>query len=176
MSIVIGNIISFFGALVDFLFNLKFNEKPKILLGNIFSSTMSTIAYIFLKAYDGVTNCIVTIIRLITIYLKDKYHKNCNFLFIIFLGLYSLVFLHFAGLQTIILFLSTMCVFIPKWIFKDMQKIRVGSFLAHVLSIIYNIMIINYAVILIHIMCCILVIITFTKWHNKNNNRTIHKK
>ena len=171
MNIVIGNIISFFGSLIDFVLNLKFNEKAKILIGNVFSSLMTITAYIFLKVYDGIISCIVTIIRLITIYFKDKYNKSCNFLFIIFIGLYGLVFLHYAGIKTIILFVSTMCSLIPKWLSKDMQKIRVGTFFAHILSIIYNIMIVNYAVILIHIISSILVIVTIVKWHNNKIKR-----
>ena len=164
MELIIGNVLSFLGGLFDFLFNIKYNEKPKILKGNLLTSTLSLISYFFLKAYDGIIDCIVTLLRLITIYLKDKYNKKCNFLFIIFLGLYCLTFTKFLGIQTIILFLSTMCVFIPKWWFKDMQKIRIGSLLASTLIIIYDIMICNYAVITIHVINIILKLIAFIKW------------
>jgi hypothetical protein len=167
MDIILGNIISFLGSLIDFSFDLKYNKKSKILLGNILSSSLSIIAYIFLQAYDGIINCFVTLIRLITIYLKDKYKKKLNFLFIIFVGLYLLVFINYSGIQTIILFISSMCAFIPKWIYKDMQKIRICSLFAHILSIVYDILIMNYAVIIIHIICIIMLIITLIKWHKQ---------
>ena len=165
MNIVIGNLLSFIGGSIDFAFDIKFNEKEKIHKGNLISSTLTLITYILLKAYDGLVNCIITLFRLITIYLKDKYNKKCNFLFIVFIGLYALIFLNYSGIQTIILFLSTMCSFIPKWICKDMQKIRIGGLFAYVFAIIYNILICNYAIISIQIISSILILIAFIKWY-----------
>ena len=167
MDIIIGNILSFLGGSIDFIFNIKYNEKLKILKGNLISSTLASIAFLFLKAYDGFINSIVTLLRLITIYLKDKYNKKCNLLFIGFILLYTLVFLNYSGIQTIVLFLSTMCIFIPKWMFKNMQIIRVGELLANVLAIVYNIMIFNYAVIIIKIFNIFLLSIAIIKWIKK---------
>lgn len=176
MNIIIGNIICFIGSLVDFLFNLKFNEKPKILLCNCFTSSLSFIAYIFLGAYDGLIGCIITILRLITIYFKDKYNKKCIFLFIIFFGLYFLVFLKNSGVQTIILFLGLMCSFIPKWFLKDMQKIRLGALFATILSATYNIMICNYAAVPIQITNVVLILIALTKWAAETKKQKKRKK
>ena len=164
MGIIIGNILCFSGGLLDFLFSLKFNEKSKILLCNCLTSSLSFIAYIFLGAYDGLIGCIITILRLITIYFKDKYKKKCIFLFVVFFGLYFLVFLKNSGAQTIVLFLGLMCSFIPKWFSKDMQKIRCGALFATILSMAYNVMIHNYASIPIQVINVVLILISITKW------------
>ena len=170
MNIVIGNILSFVGSLIDFTFNIEFNEKSKILKGNLISSTLTLISYVLFKAYDGCITAIITLFRLITIYLKDKYNKKCDFLFILFIALYFLIFFKYSGIQTIVLFLSLMCSFVPKWIFKDMQKIRVGELLANILAIIYNILIYNYAVILLQVINIIIILIAIIKWCKKINN------
>ena len=164
INIFVGNTLSFIGGITDFIFDLEYNEKQKILIGNCISTTCSIISCIFLKAYDGVISCIVTLIRLITIYLKDKYNKEFRLLFITFIFLYALVFINYSGVQTIILFISTMCSFIPKWIFKNMQLIRLSNIAAYVLSITYNILINNYAIILIQVISMISIFITFIKW------------
>jgi len=176
VGIIIGNILCFIGTLLDFLFGLKYNDKSKILLCNCLTSALSFIAYIFLGAYDGLIGCAVTILRLITIYFKDKYKKKCIFLFIVFLGLYLLVFLKNSGAQTIILFLSAMCSFIPKWFSKDMQKIRLGALSATILAVIYNVMICNYASISIQIVSIILILITLTRWAIKSKKSKKKRK
>lgn len=176
MNIIIGNILSFFGGFIDFIFDIKFNEKAKILKGNCLTTTLSIISYIFLKAYDAIISAVVTLVRLITIYIKDKLNKKCSFLFLLFISLYALVFLNYLGVQTIILFLSNMCSFIPKWIFKDMQKIRIGGICAYILSIAFNIMIHNYAVILIQLISMMLVVIAFIRWHNEGNKKKKRRK
>jgi hypothetical protein len=167
MNIIIGNILSFAGGLLDFLLGLKYNEKIKILKGNLVSSSLSLISYICLEAYDGVIDCIVTLLRLFTIYIKEKYHKKFKFLFIGFFLCYCLVFFKFSGFQTIILFLSSMCSFIPKWMSKNMQVIRGGAFCANILAIIYDLMIGNYAVISIRAINIALLVVTITKWARK---------
>jgi hypothetical protein len=167
MNIIIGNILSFLGGLLDFLFGLKYNEKLIILRGNLISSTFSLISYICLTAYDGVIDCIVTILRLLTIYFKEKYNKKFKVLFVIFLLCYCLVFFRYSGVQTILLFLGAMCSFVPKWISKDVQKIRAGALCANILMIFYNIAIDNYAVLSIQVINIMLLIITITKWHKK---------
>ena len=172
---VLGNIISLAGGLVDFIFDLKFNEKKRILQGNFISSSLSLIALLCLRAYDGVINCIVTILRLATIYIKDKYHKKCRFLFIVFFILYCFVFFDFAGIQTIVLFLSTICSFVPKWISTDMQKIRLGSLTSYILIIIYNLLIGNILVIPLDIVYAILTVVTLTKWAKKPNGKSTQK-
>lgn len=164
MNIIVGNILSFLGGTLDFLFSLKFNDKLKIIQGNFISSSLSVVAYMCLGAYDGVIGCIVTLLRLGTIYYKDKYHKKCHVFFGVFLALYALVFIDYSGVQTIILFLSTMCSFIPKWICKDMQKIRIGGLCANVLMIFYNLMISNYAVIPVQALGITLTTITLIRW------------
>ena len=171
MNIIIGNILSFLGGLLDFLFGLKYNEKLVILRGNLISSTLSLISYACLNAYDGVINCIVTLLRLLTIYFKDKYHKKFRLLFIVFLLCYLLVFFQYSGPQTILLFLGTMCSFIPKWMSKNMQIIRAGAFCANILIIFYNIAINNYAVISIQIINILLLAITIIKWSKKKKRR-----
>ena len=176
MGIILGNILSFIGGLLDFVFDLKYNEKLKILQGNFISSALSLVAYVCLNAYDGVINCVVTILRLITIYFKDKYHKKCHFLFVVFFALYCTVFFDYSGIQTIILFLSSICAFVPKWVSKDMQKIRIGGVCANILMIIYNVMISNYAVILIQILNIIFLIITLTKWSKKRASSAWRKR
>lgn len=176
MGIIIGNILCFIGGLTDFLFSLKCNEKSKNLLCNCFTSSLSFIAHIFLEAYDGLIGCAVTILRLVTIYFKDKFNKKCTPLFVVFLGLYSMVFFKNAGAQTVILFLGVMCSFVPKWFSKDMQKIRLGAFFANILSAIYNVMIHNYASISIQILNAVLIAISFTKWALKAKRDTKTKK
>ena len=167
MNIIIGNILSFLGGLLDFIFGLKFNEKLIILRENLVSSTLSLISYICLNAYDGVINCVVTLLRLLTIYIKDKYNKKFKFLFVVFFLCYCLVFFVYSGFHTILLFLSAMCSFIPKWMSKDMQKIRAGALFANVLMIFYNIAIENYAVISIQVINIVLLLITIIKWARK---------
>lgn len=177
MNIIIGNILSFTGYLLDFLFGLKYNEKLIILKENLVSSTLSLISYICLGAYDGVINCIVTLLRLLTIYFKEKYHKKFKFLFVVFLLCYGFVFFKYSGPQTILLFLSAMCSFIPKWISKDMQKIRMGALCANVMMIFYNLTIGNYAVISIQVVNIVLLTITLIKWaRNKNRKKKKTKK
>ena len=169
MNVLVGNILSFIGGLIDFGFDLKYNEKKKILQGNFVSITFSIIAYIFLKAYDAIVNAIVTLFRLITIYIKDKFNKNYSFLFIVFICLYALVFIKYSGIKTIILFISSMCSFIPKWLSKDMQKIRLGGIFAYIFAIIYNVMISNYAVIIIEVISMLLIAIAFIRWYKKED-------
>ena len=165
INIFIGNTLSLIGGLTDIIFDLKYNEKQKILKGNCLSTSCSIASMCFFKAYDGLINCIVTLIRLITIYIKDKYQKQWNGLFIIFILLYALVFVNYAGIQTIILFISVMCSFIPKWLCKNVQYIRFGAIFAYVFSIIYNILINNYAVILIQVISMTTILVAIIKWH-----------
>ena len=171
MNIILGNIISFLGSFIDFTFDLKYNEKSKILIGNLFSTSMSFISLLLLGAYDGVIGCVVTFLRLITIYFKDKYNKKLNILFILFIILYSSVFLNYMGLQTIIMFISVMLSFIPKWLFKDMQLIRLFTLLSLILIIIYNVMILNYGAIPIELASLFGLEITLFKW-KKSTKKT----
>ena len=167
INLFIGNTISFIGGLIDIIFDLQYNEKQKILKGNLLSTSCTIVSMFFLKAYDGMINGMVTLIRLITIYLKDKFQKHWNGLFIIFIFLYSLVFLNYAGIQTIILFISVMCSFIPKWLCKNVQHIRLGALGAYIFSITYNLMIHNYAIIVVQLITMITLIIAIIKWHKK---------
>ena len=172
MNIIIGNILSFTGGLLDFVFSFKFNKKIYILQGNLISSSLSFFACLILHAYDGAINAVVTFLRILTIYIKEKYNKKFRFLFVVFLLSYALVFINFSGIQTILLFLGTMCAFVPKWISKNMQVIRVGELCANILIIFYNLAICNYAVISIQIISIILLIITICKWAIKKPDET----
>ncbi len=168
INIFVGNMLSFIGGLLDVIFDLKYNEKQKILAGNCLSTTCSIVSFIFLKAYDGLINCIVTLVRLITIYFKDKYNKKCSVLFVAFILLYALVFVNYSGIQTIILFVGVMFSFIPKWACKNMQIIRLGSLCSYVLSITYNILISNYAVISIQLVNMVMLVIAIIRWWIKD--------
>ena len=165
-----GNMLSLIGGCIDVGFDLKYNEKRKILLGNCISSTLGIIALIFLRAYDGVINDIVTLLRLITIYLKDKYNKKCNMLFIVFFFLYTLMFINYSGIQTIVLFACVMLCFIPKWVCKNMQIIRLFNLVASILSMTYNVLIMNYAVILIQMISFVLLVVSIIRWHIKDKH------
>lgn len=164
--IVLANIFSLAGNLVDFFVGLHYNEKSKIILFNLLSSSCSLVAMILLQSKAGAISVVVTMVRLATIYLKDKHKlKWMNPLIIVFIALYGLTFLDNNVWVALTIFASNMCSFIPKWVSKDMQKIRAGGLLANIVILWTNVIIKNYASLPFNIFAIISISIQFVKWH-----------
>lgn len=164
--IVLANVSSLAGNLVDFFVGLRYNEKSKIILFNLLSSSFSLIAMILLQSKAGAISVIVTMVRLATIYLKDKYKlKWVNPLILVFIALYGLTFLDNNVWVAFSIFVCNMCSFIPKWVSKDMQKIRAGALLANIAILWTNVVIKNYASLPFNIFAIVSISIQFVKWH-----------
>ena len=76
-EIIIANVLVIFNHFLDFYFNMKYKEKSKILLSNIATSTISLLSYILLHSTAGAISCIITILRVMVIYYKDKTKEDC---------------------------------------------------------------------------------------------------
>ncbi len=162
MNIVIANVLTGTALLWDFLIGYRINDKEKIVLCNLLSSFLQLIGMILLGSLAGVIGYIITLSRLITIYLKDKYHKDWLPIFFLYIGLYALVFHDENFLVANLIFISNLCSFIPKWISKDMQKIRIGGSVGSCFSIGSNLLIANYAAIPFNILSIVCTIIQLT--------------
>ena len=174
--VVVANIVSLFAQLVDFFAGLKFNEKSKIILCNLLSSSLNLITMILLDSRAGIISVIITLIRLITIYFKDKYNlKSLNMLFPVFIGLYALTFTDNNVVVALTIFFSNMCSFIPKWVSKDMQKIRIGALFANIIIIISNIMIKNYSAVPFNVFAVVSISIQLIKWYRQEKHRELNK-
>lgn len=170
--IIAGNIVSGLAQLIDIATGYTTNKKNITLISNLVTTTMSIIAMALLCAYDGFVGSVVTLLRLLTIYIKDKKQKEWPAIFIIFFLLYGSVFFAWQGPQTILLFLSSMASFVPKWFCKSMEPIRIGGFCALCLSITYNAMIQNYATLGIQVFSVINILVTIIRWRIADNKET----
>ena len=163
--VIIGNALVVAGHLIDFIAGYFFNEKPTILKFNILTSIISTIANICFKAVGGIISTLTTILRLIVIYLKDKYNKKFIIPFIVICILYLNAFWDWRGIASIFLVVSSFCAFLPKWFSKNVQHMRIGGLLANITNIPYYLIIQNYTGIIISIINSITISISIIKWH-----------
>ncbi len=162
--LIIGNIIVVLAHGLDFLWSFLFNNKNRILRENMVSSIMSIIANICFQALGGVITSSVTLARIITIYIKDKYHKKFVIPFIIICGMYLFSLRDWRGLPSILLVCSMFCSFIPKWFSQDVQKLRIGALFANMLIIPYEFLVANYAGIGMACINIVTVLINIVKW------------
>lgn len=176
MDTILGNIFSTIGAIIDFVAGIKYKEKKKILQSNFISSFCSLLAMICLGSVSGIINVCVTLIRLFTIYKKDEKNLNLHRMFLFFVIIYATVFFDYDGIYTWLLFLSSMCSFIPKWYCKNTQILRIGGLNANLLIIGYNIHIQNYASIFFNIFNIIGILIGLIKWFYKDKKEKICQK
>jgi hypothetical protein len=120
---------------------------------------------ILLKSTAGAVSVLVTLARLSFIYFKDKYHWKVDFVSIVFIGMYTMVFFDKNIVVATLMFAGNMCSFLPKWFCKDVQQIRIGAMGANVFSIIYSSMIGNYASIPFNVANIVLISLAFLKWN-----------
>lgn len=170
MMQIIANIFTALGHIIDAVAGFKFNEKDKIMLSCILSSTCSLVAMILLKSTAGAVSVLVTLTRLSFIYFKDKYNWKVDFVSIIFIGMYAMVFFDKNIVVATLMFAGNMCSFLPKWFCKDVQQIRIGAMGANVFSIIYSSMIGNYASIPFNVANIVLISLAFLKWNRATIN------
>ena len=76
IQILIANALAFIAHCIDWFFCYKYKDKSRILQGNMLSSTMSIIVCLILSAYAGVISSLITLLRIVVIYYKDKYNKK----------------------------------------------------------------------------------------------------
>ena len=171
MNIIIGNVISVLGEGVNCFGFAKAKNRGSLLIFNVIGCLVQAIALLFLGAYDGAINALVTTTRLTTNYFKDKYNKKWNFLFIIFFILHTLPFIKFAGIRTVFNVLAVMFSFVPKWWTKDMKIIRITTLISYAFSIIYGIYILDWAIIPIELVSVVGLIIGLINQKDENKKR-----
>ena len=175
-TVIIANVLTGLARLWDFIIGYHFNEKKKIVLCNLLSSSLQLVAMILLSSVAGTVAYIVTLLRLVTIYVKEKYNRKFVALFILYIVLYAVMFWDDNFIVALLLFTSNMCSYIPKWMFKDYQKVRCGEMCSSAFSIGANIIIMNYAVIPFSIFNVVGAIIQLIKWHNNKVKRTVERE
>lgn len=142
--IIIGNIISGIGILIDTVMSIKANSKAKILYGNVASSACSVLSYLVLGATEGVITGVVSMSRMIVTLLKDKYKKKWYPVMLLYIGFYALSFTQGINIKTVIIFISSLIVFIPKWVSQNPQVIRMTTFISQTMMLPYCFMVQNY--------------------------------
>ncbi len=145
LFIILANLFSFLGHSIDCVSVAVLKTKDKLILSNLISSICSLISMAFFMSISGVTGVLVTLTRLLTIYIKDKKNLELKPLFIVFLVLYGMAFFDNNKLIASTVFISNMCSFLPKWFSNDIQKVRIGGMIACVFAITQNIMLRNVA-------------------------------
>ena len=171
--IIAGNIISFAAHLTDIITGYVTNKKNITLISNFATTTMSIISMVLLNAYDGVTGYVITLARLVTIYVKDERQKEWPGLFVIFAILHGSIFFAWQGPRTILLFLSIMASFVPKWVCKTMEPIRIGGLCSLCLSVVYNAMIMNYMAISVEVFSIVNILVTIARWRISAKNKIV---
>ena len=164
IGVVLANALAFIAHCIDWFFCYKYKDKSRILQCNMLSSTMSIIICLILGAYAGAISSLVTLLRIVVIYYKDKYNKKWYVLFIVFCLLYMTVLFDNQGIWVILLWLSNYVIFIPKWFSKDTQKIRIGGILTCLMIIPYEWYIQNYVTMVLVIIEAIITVVSSIKW------------
>ena len=141
--IIIGNIISGIAYLAGIL-SIRSKTKDSLLKVDLMTSGLSLLSFCFLLSLSGILNTIITLLRIQTIRYKEIKNKNFYLLFIVFLIFYMSVFIDYKGLETILLFTSSMFSFIPKWFSKNLQVIRFTGICACFTIIYWQLSILNY--------------------------------
>ena len=167
MNILIGNLFSLFANIVEIRFNLKYNEKQKVLTGTLIKLPIVAIGYLFLGGYAGIINCAISEIRVgVTLY-KDKHNKKFYGLFAIFILLYLLPLTTQEGLRTWFLVVGTLFNFIPKWFSKDVKYIRIGNLIGDSISVIYSLCIFDIIDVTLTLVSIFGTTAALIKWQSK---------
>ena len=164
---LIANIFSFIGHLIDFIVGFKFNEKSKIMLFCIVSSSCSLIAMILLQSIAGCISVIVTIIRLWIIYLKDKHNWKIDWVIFVFIAGYTGVFIDKDITVAVFIFTGNMIMFLTKWFCQKVQYLRIGTLTANIIFILPNYLIHNFSAIPFYIFNIITISLAYYKWHKQ---------
>ena len=167
MATIIANCLSAFGNLWDFGVGFFCNEKGKMMLLSLVSSSASLLAMILLGSWAGAASAVVTMTRLVAIYIKDKKGYRWNWMLILFLAMYLSVFADNSILIAALIFTESAISVSTKWFFKDVQKIRLAVLLVNFMAIASNLMIGNYASIPFNIFNITTISISLIKWHLK---------
>jgi len=164
--LILANVISFLGYLTDIVVGFKYNEKAKIVLFNLVSSSCSLIAMLLLHSLSGCVSVGVTLIRLIVIYLKDKYKwSKANILVPIFVVGYACVFFDKNILIASLMFTAQMSAFLPKWFCQNAQALRLGNIVSCALTIPSSYLVGNYSAIPFCILGIVTTIPAYIKWY-----------
>ena len=163
-TIILANVLTVVGHGLDFWFGWKYREKSIILKSNVLTSSMSIVACLLLGGIAGAISSFITILRIITIYYKDKYNKKLYGFFAIFCVAYLFTLSDWSGWYVILLLISNYCSFIPKWFSKDTQTIRIGAFFANICYLPYCVLIKNYAAIPMIVFNIVTICINYVKW------------
>lgn len=162
---LVANLFSFAGHLIDVIVGFKYNEKSKIVLFNIISSTCSLLAMYLLNSMAGCISVTVTIFRLVFIYLKDKYLWKVDWMFFIFLIGYGSVFFDNNLIVALFMFLGNIIAFSSKWFLKKAQHLRIGVCTANIIFIFPNIFIHNFSAVPFYLFNAVLITLAYIKWY-----------
>ena len=162
---IIANLFSFIGHSIDVIIGFKYNEKSKLLLFSVVSSSCSLIAMLLLHSLAGCISVIITILRLIVIYLKDKYFWNINWVFYLFLIGYLGVFLDKDVIVAFLFFIGNFVAFFSKWFCLKAQQLRIGACIANIIFILPNYLVHNYIAIPFHFFNIICILLAYYKWY-----------
>ncbi len=173
-NIIIGNLISLTGCIIDFVVGMKYNEKKIIIRFNYLSCSLSIIALIFLGAYEGMIEACITLLRLIVINYKDQKGKKWYGGLVLFMFSYALVFTQGFNIKTMLTFSRSMVSFIPKWVSRNMQVIRVCALISYIMVMIYNFMIKNYAPLAFQFFSTAGLVLTIMRWYGLAPNKKLN--
>ena len=167
---VLANVFTVIGNIIDCVCAAVLKDKEKLIISNLMSSTCTLITMTLLMSMSGVIGVLVTLARLITIYIKDKKHMEMKLLFILFLVLYGMVFFDKNKIAAFTVFASNMCAFLPKWFSKDIQKVRIGGICSCVFALWHRTMVGNYAALPFLVIAIITTTFGYIHFRNKEND------
>ena len=166
--LIIANGITLIGYFINWFCCYRYKEKSKILIGDMLFVILSIVSCLLLGGYAGVISYCINLVRLVTIYYKDKRHKKWYGAFAVFFILYLSVFIdNTAGLWVILLCVSNYVAFITKWFFTDTQVIRIGSIFNCLCVIPYQLYIQNYVATVLFTVTMFVAIISYIKWRKE---------
>ena len=172
---VAANLFSFIGYLIDVIIGFRYNVKSKIILFSIISSSCSLAAMFLLHSLAGCIGVTVTIIRLVIIYLKDKYCWKIDWIFFLFVIGYCNIFFDADIFVAIFMFLGNIIMLFSKWFLKKVQYLRIGTFLANLIFIFPNFKIHNYSAVLFLLFNIVMLLLSYYKWYLIEKHTMISK-
>ena len=162
--IIIGNAFAVLQYLAYVYAYYRYNEKTKVIVGDIVSCSFAVIANLILGAIGGVVTMVVGLLSLIAIYYKEKLNKDWLPVFVALSVLFLFTFSEWRGLATLLLVFSQFLVMTSKWFCKRVQLIRLGGLIGNLTIIPYNLIVMNYVGCIIATLNIISLSISLLKW------------
>lgn len=149
MLILIGNIFTFLGGVVNILSTLGKNKKTILIVQSI-SNFLDLVGQLFLAAYSGVAICVYSICRNILCAFRELKVKTS--IFLVTCACFLVIIVNRSGLLGLLPMLGTSLYTVDICFVKDVRKFKLIMCLHTIPWIVYSLVTNNYSAVFFNIM------------------------